>query len=86
MVRWMVLLSLQGEVGRLTVVGQRKAEGSILHLLGGCMLVVREGGDIRGVRVRGMLALVCPGSDILLLKESLSDSRPLMPSLIMALT
>jgi len=57
-VRWIVLLSLQGDVGRLTVAGQRKVLGSILHLLAGCMLGVREGGDIRGVRVRGMLALL----------------------------
>ena len=79
----MVLLSLQGEVGRLTVAGTRKVLGSSLHLLGGWIVGVREGGDMRGVRVRGMLARLWPGSDILLLNESLSDSRPLIPSLIM---
>ena len=35
--------------------------------------------------MRGMLARLCPGSDILLLNESFSDSRPLSPSLIIAL-
>ena len=58
----------------------------ILGLLGGWMVGVRLGGDISGVSVSGMLALECPGSEIL--RENLSsrpslERQPLGPSLSM---
>ena len=86
-----MLFSLSsGEGGRLTEdwgcsCGNRKPVGSILHRFGGWMLGVRDGGDIKGVRVRGMLALVCPGSDMLRENVSFKESRPLIPSLSIAL-
>jgi len=53
---------------------------SILHLFGGCSEGPREGGEVRGAmgQVRGP---VCPGSEMLLLNESLSESLLLSPSL-----
>ena len=81
-----VMLVSQGELGRLTVEGGHRnpeglGAGSILNLLGGWMVGVTEGGDIRGVSDSGMLALVCPGSEMLRLNESFSDSRLFSPSL-----
>jgi len=77
-----VELSLQGELGRLTTPegGQRNPfckfgfSLAILHLLGGWILGVREGGDTRGAMDIGM-PLLCPGSDILRLNESFNESR-----------
>lgn len=88
-VLWRVLLTSQGDDGKLTVEGgHRKLDGlaaagggSILNLLGGWIVGVMLGGDINGVNVRGMFALLCPGSEMLRLNESFSESRLLSPSL-----
>jgi len=52
---------------------------SILHLFGGCNEGAKEGGDTNGVIEE--VDVVCPGSEMLLLKESLRESLPLIPSL-----
>merc|ERR1719471_2071682 len=46
------------------------------------MVGVTEGGDIRGVSDSGMLALVCPGSEMLRLNESFSDSLNISQSIM----
>jgi len=84
--------SEQGDVGSETTFcgpgggGQRNPgdkifgfDLSILHLFGGCNEGASEGGDTSGV-IDG-LDEVCPGSEMLLLKESLRESLPLIPSL-----
>ena len=88
-VLWRVLLTSQGDEGRLTVEGGHRklvgladaGGGSILNLFGGWIVGVMLGGDISGVNVRGMFALVCPGSEMLRLNESFKESRLLSPSL-----
>ena len=85
-----VMESLQGEAGRemtppggagghWNVEGELRERGLALaspstrHLLGGCREGPRDGGEVRGAMGPEERA-VCPGSEMLRLKESLSES------------